>query len=58
MQAKKKKLDVKALGDLVGDTALRTHYRKFAPPAERKAGAKVASVAELVSKLSNEAKVI
>ena len=58
MQAKRKKLDVKQLGELAGDTALRTRYRKFAPPAQRKAGAKVASVAELVTKLANEAKVI
>jgi electron transfer flavoprotein beta subunit len=58
MAAKKKKLDVKALSDLVSDTSLRTHYRKFAPPPERKAGARVADVAELVNKLANEAKVI
>jgi electron transfer flavoprotein beta subunit len=58
MQAKKKRLDVKPLASLVPDTALRTHYRKFAPPPERKAGARVASVAELVNKLANEAKVI
>ncbi len=58
MQAKRKKLDVKPLAELVSDTALRTRYRKFAPPAQRKAGAKVASVAELVNKLQSEAKVI
>jgi electron transfer flavoprotein beta subunit len=58
MQAKKKKLDVKSLADVVGDTPLRTRYRKFAPPATRRAGAKVKSVAELVDKLANEAKVI
>lgn len=58
MQAKRKKLDVKTLADAVGDARLRTHYRKFAPPAQRKAGAKVKSVAELVDKLANEAKVI
>lgn len=58
MQAKRKKLDVKQLSELAGDTTLRTRYRKFAPPAQRKAGAKVASVAELVTKLANEAKVI
>jgi electron transfer flavoprotein beta subunit len=58
MQAKKKKLDVKALAELVADTAVRTQYRRFAPPAERKAGARVATVAELVNKLANEAKVI
>jgi electron transfer flavoprotein beta subunit len=58
MQAKRKKLDVKPLAELVSDATLRTRYRKFAPPAQRKAGAKVASVAELVSKLQSEAKVI
>lgn len=58
MQAKKKKLDVKPLASLVADTALRTQYRKFAPPPERKAGARVPNVAELVNKLANEAKVI
>jgi electron transfer flavoprotein beta subunit len=58
MQAKKKKLDVKTLADLVGNTPLRTRYQKFAPPATRRAGAKVKSVAELVDKLANEAKVI
>jgi electron transfer flavoprotein beta subunit len=58
MAAKKKKLDVKPLASLVLDTGLRTNYRKFAPPPERKAGAKVPSVTELVNKLANEAKVI
>lgn len=58
MQAKKKKLDVKPLQSLLTDTALRTQYRKFAPPPERKAGTKVPNVAELVNKLANEAKVI
>jgi electron transfer flavoprotein beta subunit len=58
MQAKKKKLDVKALAELVADAGVRTQYRKFAPPAQRKAGARVANVAELVTKLANEAKVI
>lgn len=58
MQAKKKKLDVKALAELIADTGVKTQYRKFAPPAERKAGARVANVAELVNKLANEAKVI
>lgn len=58
MAAKKKKLDVKALTDLVPDTKLRTRYVEFAPPPERRAGKKVSNVAELVSKLANEAKVI
>ena len=58
MAAKRKKLDVKALGDLVADAKLSTRYTEFAPPPERKAGKKVSSVADLVSKLANEAKVI
>jgi len=58
MAAKKKKLDVLPLASLVSDSGLRTHYRKFAPPPERKAGARVANVGELVNKLANEAKVI
>lgn len=58
MAAKRKKLDVKTLAEVTAGAAVRTHYRKFAPPAERKAGAKVKSVAELVDKLANEAKVI
>jgi electron transfer flavoprotein beta subunit len=58
MAAKRKKLDVKALGDLVADAKLRTRYTEFAPPPERRAGKKVSSVAELVAKLANEAKVI
>jgi len=39
---------------------LKSHQTivKVTPPAERKAGIMVASVAELVEKLKNEAKVI
>jgi len=58
MAAKRKKLDVKTLAELIPDTQLTTHYVEFAPPPERRAGKKVASVAELVNKLANEAKVI
>jgi electron transfer flavoprotein beta subunit len=58
MQAKKKKLDVKPLASLVPNAVLTTHYKKFAPPPERKAGARVPNVGELVNKLANEAKVI
>jgi electron transfer flavoprotein beta subunit len=58
MQAKRKKLDVKAIGDLIGGASLRSQYIEFAPPPERRAGKKVADVAELVNKLANEAKVI
>jgi electron transfer flavoprotein beta subunit len=58
MAAKRKKLDVKPLSDLIGGATLRTRYVRFAPPPERRAGKKVADVAELVNKLANEAKVI
>jgi electron transfer flavoprotein beta subunit len=58
MQAKRKKLDVKSLGDLLSDVGLRSNYRDFEPPPQRQAGARVADVAELVDKLANVAKVI
>ncbi len=58
MKAKRKPLDVLSVADL--DVTLKAHQTvvKVTPPAERKAGIKVASVAELVEKLKNEAKVI
>jgi electron transfer flavoprotein beta subunit len=58
MQAKKKPLVELKLTDLTSDTALRISYASFEPPPSRKAGVKVKDVAELVSKLKNEAKVI
>jgi electron transfer flavoprotein beta subunit len=58
MQARRKPLDVKNLGDLVDSTDLSISYIRFEPPAERKAGVKVADVDELVGKLKNEAKAI
>lgn len=58
MAAKKKPLDVKALADLTGGAKVTTRYLKFEPPPARKAGVKVKDVAELVEKLSSEAKVI
>jgi electron transfer flavoprotein beta subunit len=58
MKAKKKPLDVKTPGDLGVDVAPRTELLKVVPPAERQAGIKVESVAELVDKLKNEAKVL
>lgn len=58
MKAKKKQLDVIAAADLGVDIAPRVDTLKVEPPAERKAGIKVASVEELVAKLKNEAKVI
>lgn len=57
MQAKKKPLDTKPLAELT-TRALTMNYSKFELPPGRKAGSKVASVAELVEKLKNEAKVL
>ena len=58
MKAKKKQLDVYTPDDL--GVAVTSHLTqvKVEPPAERKAGIKVADVDELVDKLKNEAKVI
>ncbi len=58
MKAKKKPLDVLTAEELGVDVTPRITLVKVEPPAERKAGIKVASVAELVEKLKNEAKVI
>lgn len=58
MKAKKKPLDVFTPADLGIDIAPRVKTLKVEPPAERKAGIKVKTVAELVEKLKNEAKVI
>ncbi|NSM23840.1 electron transfer flavoprotein subunit beta/FixA family protein [Shewanella sp. ZOR0012] len=58
MKAKRKPLDVLTVADL--GVTLKAHQTviKVTLPAERKAGIMVASVAELVEKLKNEAKVI
>lgn len=58
MKAKKKPLDVIAVADTGVDTAKRQTVTNVSPPAERSAGVMVGSVAELVEKLKNEAKVI
>ena len=58
MKAKKKPLDVIALADTGVDAAKRHTVLNVSPPAERSAGIIVGSVAELVDKLKNEAKVI
>jgi electron transfer flavoprotein beta subunit len=58
MKAKKKQLDVFKPADLGVDVTPRLKTLKVSEPAARKAGIKVASVAELVDKLRNEAKVI
>ena len=58
MKAKKKPLEILTAVDLGIDTTPRIQQIKVEEPPKRKAGIKVASVAELVSKLKNEAKVI
>jgi electron transfer flavoprotein beta subunit len=58
MAAKKKPLTEWKLKDLAPDTALKIKYTSFEPPAGRKAGIKVKTVEELVTKLKTEAKVI
>ncbi|MDB3888916.1 electron transfer flavoprotein subunit beta/FixA family protein [Candidatus Pelagibacter sp.] len=58
MKAKKKPLETLTVADLGVDTTPRVQQIKVEEPPKRKAGIKVANVAELVSKLKNEAKVI
>ena len=58
MKAKKKPLEILNVLDLGVDMTPRVQQIKVEEPPKRKAGIKVASVAELVSKLKNEAKVI
>ena len=58
MKAKKKPLDQMSATDLGVDTKPRIEQIKVEEPQKRKAGIKVANVAELVNKLKNEAKVI
>lgn len=58
MKAKRKPLDVKTTADLGVAVANNVKTLKVESPAERLAGIKVESVAELVEKLKNEAKVI
>lgn len=58
MKAKKKPVDVHSPEDLGIDITPRLTTLKVVAPPKREAGVKVASVAELVSKLKTEAKVI
>ncbi|MEQ8666047.1 MAG: electron transfer flavoprotein subunit beta/FixA family protein [Rhodospirillales bacterium] len=58
MKAKKKPLDTMTAADLGCDMTPRVKVVKVTEPPARDAGVKVASVAELVDKLRNEAKVI
>ncbi len=58
MKAKKKPLEILTAEELGIDTKPRVQQIRVEEPPKRKAGIKVANVAELVSKLKNEAKVI
>ncbi|MCE0782944.1 electron transfer flavoprotein subunit beta/FixA family protein, partial [Pseudomonas sp. GD03651] len=58
MKAKKKPLETVNPGDLGVSLASTNKTLKVEAPAARSAGIKVKSVAELVEKLKNEAKVI
>ncbi|WP_174802094.1 electron transfer flavoprotein subunit beta/FixA family protein [Martelella limonii] len=58
MKAKKKPLDKKTPADYGVDCARRLEVLKTEEPASRKAGIKVATAAELVDKLKNEAGVL
>jgi electron transfer flavoprotein beta subunit len=58
MKAKKKPIDDKTAADYGVDIAPRLAVLKTSEPPGRKAGVKVADVAELVSKLKNEAGVL
>ena len=58
MKAKKKKIEQVTPADLGIDPAPRLATLKVVEPAKRQAGIKVGSVAELVDKLKNEARVI
>ena len=58
MKAKKKPLEEKSAADYGVDIAPRLRVLKTEEPGVRKAGIKVTSVAELVDKLRNEARVI
>ena len=58
MKAKKKPIEEINISDLGIDITPRVQQLKVEEPPKRKAGIKVANVAELVQKLKNEAKVI
>jgi electron transfer flavoprotein beta subunit len=58
MKAKKKPIDEKDLADYGVDAAPRLEIVKVTEPAEREAGVKVETVADLVDKLKNEAGVL
>jgi electron transfer flavoprotein beta subunit len=58
LAAKKKPIVVRPLAEVVESAGLSNRYHRFERPAQRKAGVKVRDVAELVARLSSEAKVL
>ncbi|MCB0318386.1 MAG: electron transfer flavoprotein subunit beta/FixA family protein [Bdellovibrionales bacterium] len=58
MKAKKKPLDEKVLADFGVDAAVKIKVHTMTPPPGRSAGRKVENVAELVTALQSEAKVL
>jgi electron transfer flavoprotein beta subunit len=58
MKAKKKPIDTKSAADFGVDTAPRLAVVETREPPKRQAGVKVASVADLVDKLKNEAGIL
>ena len=58
MKAKKKEINVITPEELSVEIESKLKVVDVSPPEERSAGVKVESVAELVDKLRNEAKVI
>ncbi|MBI5509783.1 MAG: electron transfer flavoprotein subunit beta/FixA family protein [Deltaproteobacteria bacterium] len=58
MKAKKKEVKELKLADVVADPTPKVKILKLEPPAQRKAGIKVADVPTLVTKLKTEAKVL
>jgi electron transfer flavoprotein beta subunit len=58
MKARKKTIEAKKVEDYGVDIAPRLEVVKVSEPAKRKGGVKVETVAELVSKLRNEARVL
>ena len=58
MRAKRKQLDVVTMEELGVDTSMKVLTKRYEAPSTREAGVMVADVAELMSKLTNEAKVL
>jgi electron transfer flavoprotein beta subunit len=58
LAAKKKPIVARSLAEVSGGAGLSNHYHRFERPAQRKAGVKVRDVADLVARLSSEAKVL